>query len=74
VTIKITFNYCQAIRIVTFKMINAKRQTPNAKRQTPNAKRQTPNTKRQTPNAKRQLQSKSLKKTAFKNAVSKGSY
>ncbi|WP_203987062.1 hypothetical protein [Pseudoalteromonas sp. PS1M3] len=65
--IKITFNYCQAIRIVTFKMINAKRQTPNAKRQTPNAKRQTPN-------AKRQLQSKSLKKTAFKNAVSKGSY
>jgi hypothetical protein len=67
VPIKITFNYCQAIRIVTFKMINAKRQTPNAKRQTPNAKRQTPN-------AKRQLQSKSLKKTAFKNAVSKGSY
>jgi len=53
VPIKITFNYFQAIRIVTFKMINAKRQTPNAKRQ---------------------LQSKSLKKTAFKNAVSKGCY
>jgi hypothetical protein len=55
VPIKITFNYCQAIRIVTFKMINAKRQTPNAKRQTPITKQV-------------------IKKTAFKNAVSKGSY